>query len=411
MMQKSALANTLHRVYTLGILWLVACAGGTAEPGMSTPAPQTPPAARDFPWDSALFRVVTMTPGTAPVDSLAALEARRGQELTDTLAAIAEDSTLHPLLRANALLMVGRRGVGRHFLILPPLLRAGDERIRLAVVAAARTFLASKPAAALDLLRSALRDTSQAVQARVLEAVTDRDVDMLRDYLRRRPARELALVAADLIHAAEERGAPLEPDSAGVLSRMGAGGHRLTFRPTLSWPSWQLAAGRLELLPVGGTPISLGDSVEVARNVVPAFFSADGRWLVYERGRAIMVRDVAAGTERRVGPGIAPRPLPFSHDFIFVREIPEARTNLRTGARLQYELRRAPFAAGAGQEEKTEVVGLIGGTADPMRAGGASPVRWMRVREKLDGSGFELMGDGIEAVALPGPGAGGQGND
>jgi hypothetical protein len=169
---------------------------------------------------------------------------------------------------------------------------------------------------------------------------------------------------------------------------------------------WQLAIGTLQLTPAGGSPVMLGDSIEAARRVLPAFFSNDGRWLVYERSREIRIRSVATGEERVAGPGLAPRPLPFTDDFIFVRELPAARSQQRTGVRLQYELRRAPFEPSAGTPGASEIAGRVGANVRFDVSGAASPVRWMRVRERFDGSGFELVGDGIDPVSLPGPSPG-----
>jgi len=403
----------------MALLVTFACAGapsGTSvepparPPVQPLPAPappaQRPPDPQSFPHGRALFDLLVQSPGIQQRDSLEALEERLVLDLTDTLATIADQPSVHPLLRANALLLAGRRAVPRHFIMLRPLLQEDDERIRLAVVAAARAYLPTRPEASMQLLGEALADSSPNVQARVLEAASDRDVEMLRAYVARSPAHELAIVARDLIAAAEERGAPLEADSGGVLRRTGPGGHTLTYRPRRSWPSWQLSIGTLALTPADGSPVMLGDSIEAARSVVPAFFSNDGRWLVYERSREIRVRSVETGAERVLGPGLAPRPLPFTNDFIFVRELPDARTQLRTGSRLQYELHRAPFQPQAGTSVDAEVVGLVGGNVRFEVSGAASPVRWMRVRERWDGSGFELVGDGIDAVVLPGPATG-----
>lgn len=383
------------------LVLLLAAGMVAASAGCARPAARSGPIGVPFPGDPALSAILAMDPGAAQLDSLEVYEARRyGHMITDTLADIAEDTTVDPLFRANALLLVGRRHEARHFIVLRPLLSASDPRIRLAVVMAAREYLPGRPEAALALLAEALNDPSEAVQARALEGMTDRLIEPLREYVRRSPSPGLARVAEGLIAAAEERGAPLEPDSAGRLSRSGPGGHRLSYRPTRSWPRTGVSMGVLQLAPSGAPPVTLGDSIEVARAVVPAFFSSDGQFLVYEKRREIRVRNVATGAERTVGPGIAPRPLPFTDSFIYARRIEGAAREGGAETGLEYELHRVPFAASPVPAEP-DVVGTISAKSTFAVAGGASPVRWMRVVES-EGY-FRLEGDGMDPVPLPDP--------
>ncbi len=330
--------------------------GGSRGDSASIPQPaavhESPPAAGRFHHDPALFAILNQSPGPAQYDSLLAYEARSRLELTDTLADIAGDSAQHPLLRANAVLLLGRRHAIGSFLVFEPLLAAHDERIRVAAVTAAREYLPVQEAAVLKLLDKALRDPSAAVQAKALESMTDRDPDLLRAYVKRGPPIELARVASELIAVAEERGAPLVADSGGLLERTGPAGHRLRYRPLQRWPEWGLSSGVLQLTPAGGSPVTLGDSIEVAHNVVPAFFSSDGRWLVYEKRRRIVVREVASGSERMLGEGVAPRPLPFTEDFVFARELKASGATTRAGTLIRYQLMRAPFSPAAARSRR-----------------------------------------------------------
>jgi hypothetical protein len=355
-----------------------------------------------FPHDARLYSVLAAQPGLAQLDSLRQLEERTGWELTDTLAEIIEDRALHPQLRANAVWLLGKMHAVQPVAQLKPLLEDPDERVRLAVVAAAGESLPDRHESAMAVLRHALNDPSPDVQARVLEAMTDRDIDLLRAWLRRPPVTQLIPIVQDLVAAAEERGAPLEPDASGVLQRTSPVGHTLTFRPVKQWPEWRIAYGELALRTAQNATVVLGNDLEVVQDVVPAFFSGDGRFLVYEKARRIIVREMATGTERTLGRGIAPRPIPFTEDFVFAREIEDARTEERAGSRLQYELVRESFAMLA-NDTTGEIIGLMATNVSFDVAGAASPVRWMRVQEKSDGSGFQLTGQGFDPVALPGP--------
>jgi hypothetical protein len=372
--------------------------GCRARAGHGEPAPDR----ALFPHDARLFSVLAAQPGLTQLDSLRKLEQRTGWELTDTLDVIIEDRALHPQLRANAIWLLGKMRAVQPVAQLQPLLDDPDERVRLAVVAAAREALPDRHESAMAVLRHALNDSSPDVQARVLEAMTDRDIDLLRAWLHDPRMPQLIPIVQDLVAAAEERGAPLEPDASGVLQRTNPAGHTLTFRPVKQWPAWRIACGELALRTARNGLVVLGDDIEVVHDVVPAFFSSEGRYLVYEKARRIFVREIATGTERTMGKGTAPRPIPFTEDFVFAREIEDARTEQRAGYRLQYELVREPFAWIA-YDTTSQIIGTIETNVAFEVAGGASPVRWMRVREKSDGSAFELTGQGFDPVALPGP--------
>lgn len=365
-------------------------------PGMVAAQALPDPAA--FPYDSALFTVLAMEPGPGQLDSLAAYESRVRYHVGDTLSVVAEDPSIHPLLRANAALLIGRRRDVRHFIVLKPLLDADDPRIRLAVVAAAQEFLPVMTDESLSVLRAALQDPESAVQVRALEAIGDRDAAALRSYLAGTPPTQLAAVAEGLLMAAEQRGAPLEPAADGSLGKTGPGDHRLVYRRRQVWPGSDLSAGTLELVMPDGRTIVLGDSVEVARNVVPAFFSADGEHIVFEESRTIRVHHTASGETEIVGSGLAPRPLPFTEEFVFAVPLEQSTTEVRGQTRTTYALRTSPFAAPTDDREpfgEVTVVSSYGVT------GGASPVRWMHVVE--DGGRLSLQGENVELAPLPDP--------
>ena len=367
------------------------------------PATPAPPERQAFPYDSALFDVLATDPGPLQLEAFGRVEAAQGAFLTDTLAVIADDTAVHPLLRANALHLVGQRQDLKWMILLGPALQASDVRLRLAAVAAAREFLPLRPEPATRLLGIALQDSSAAVQARALEGLAARDATLLRDYLESSPPPQLDAIARDLLHVAEQRGATLIPvDSSGRLERNGPNGHKLVYAPSRVWPRWDLSTGTLEFQPANGPAVDLGE-VEVARNVLPAFFSPDGTFIVYESDRVIHVHDVAAGTAREVGPGIAPRGLPFTEDFVFARERDGGRTVSPTGTRIQYDILRAPFAATSGGVTiEPAVIATIGASANFEVSGAASPLRWAFVTESSPGV-FVIVAENAERVILPDP--------
>jgi hypothetical protein len=141
-------------------------------------------------------------------------------------------------------------------------------------------------------------------------------------------------------------------DFPGALERTTATGQRLVYRPDHAWPSWQYS-----------------------------------------------IHDIATDTAQRIGSGIAPRPLPFSDDFVYARPLQDAPLRTRNGEQLQYELLQRPFATT--DSTVARPVGTVNASIRFDVAGAASPLRWMRVLEK-DGT-FILSADGIEPVPLPNP--------
>ena len=131
---------------------------------------------------------------------------------------------------------------------------------------------------------------------------------------------------------------------------------------------------------------------EVAPLVVPAFFSPDRARVVSEADRQIHVVDLRSRERLDFGVGVAPRPVPFSDDFVFLRLVSES-PRADGGTELGYEVHRASFTGGS------EQIGELQALARPEQHGNYSPVRWMVVGETPEG--FVLRGDGISTFKLP----------
>jgi hypothetical protein len=269
--------------------------------------------------------------------------------------------------------------------------------VRAAAVVAAGKLFAKSGSAGTGVLVAALEDTTPAVQAKALELLGARDLPLLRDFLARHPTGEAATIARGLVHAGEDRGAPLEADSAGVLRRVTAGGLRLEFRPTRSWPEWDAAVGTVTI--GGGTSPALTiPDVEVVRQVVPVFFSPGETAIVYEQGRRIYVRNLQTGQVHDVGVGIAPRPLPFTEEFVYGRVNPTGTGDLQERSRIYYDVLRAGFRPRA---DDPRFVGSLETWAEMKLNGSYSPLRWIQVREQ--GGQFTLEGVGSQTLKLPDP--------
>ena len=192
---------------------------------------------------------------------------------------------------------------------------------------------------------------------------------------------------------AESRGAPLVPrDSSGALERQ-TDGVTLRYTPARRWPDWDASAGTLIVARAGAAPFVLATDVEVVRNVIPATISGDGRYVAYETGRHIHVRDLETGADRDVGPGIAPRIAPLAPGFVYFRP---TRTSLeRDRDALAYALAYVPFAGGDSRDLEP-----ASASSHQDVNGNASPVRWARIVES--DAGFVITGEGLDApVTVP----------
>lgn len=313
------------------------------------------------------------------------------------LVVLAGDTLARQEARAAALELLGRR---RTMAALPAFRSAllhGDAPLRAAAASALGELLDMSDRPVRRLLARALRDPEPEVQTQALQALGDYDVELLRQYVAAGPPPALRGLAADLLRLAESRGAALaEADALPArLERETLGGIRITFEARRQWPEWGAAVGALTVRPPDGEPRELaGDGVEAVRNVVPAFASADGGAVVYEAEREIRVYDVRGDSVRRLGSGIAPRSVPLTNGFVFLRERRQDRERSEGATILQYDVVRGSFTGA-----ELEVIGQLTARARTEVHGNYSPVRWMRVRQR--GDGFWLEGEGVDAFRLP----------
>lgn len=389
--------TTKQLITGLGILLLTACGGG-ARP--SAPAPAALPTPRTDE-ERLAYALAGQTWSDAQTQAIARLDSLRGREwVSERMVRLVADEATPREVRINALLQLGDRRDPTTFRAFREGIRSSDVTTRSAAMVGLGDLILLREDEAVELLRRGLHDPDPLVQAKALQSLTDVDVFALREFVGRRQSAELRKVATDLIRVAEARGAPLDsvPVSAGgELVRTLESGHRLRFRATQAWPLWDAAAGELWVTTPQGQEVRVADSVEVVARVVPAFFSADGQYLVYESNRTIRVRDLTSGTDRVVGPGIAPRGMPFGTGFVYGVRAEQAEGQTPEQARITYTMWSAGFAPGS----RPEQFGRLNARVRPDTHGAASPLRWMRVRER-DGV-FTLEGQGIDGTVLPDP--------
>jgi hypothetical protein len=94
-----------------------------------------------------------------------------------------------------------------------------------------------------------------------------------------------------------------------------------------------------------------------------------------------------------VGPGVSPRPIPFTDRFVFLREVPGSRRVVNGATQTEYAVMRAAFDGGAPE--------LVGGLRAAARPGAPPPVRTIVIGEAREG--FVLRGEGVGSFVLPGP--------
>ncbi|HEX6559314.1 MAG TPA: HEAT repeat domain-containing protein [Longimicrobiales bacterium] len=375
---------------------LAACAG--RQPAANTAAPLVAPESVSWAGDTVLAPVL-VKPLNAEREQ-AAVKIREDLGETDyleRLADAAEDSTAHWLVRVNALkLMAGSEPV-KQMQVFVNALSAREEVIRLAVATSMRELMTRHPDAAQAILRRAARDPAPRVQAAALEVLGERDVELLRELAAQKTDSPIRSIATDLLKAAEEHGAALaEKDSTGTLERTTAAGTTITFRPVERWPEWEAAVGDLIVTERGKKPVVIASGVEVVANVVPAFFTTDGKTLIYEAKREIHARDLDTGADRKLADGIAPRVLPFSNDVIFMKEVRNKRSETPNGASMLFDVMRIPAAGG-----QATSIGQINANAANNVRGNYAAVRWARITDEH--GEFQLTGDNILPFTLPSP--------
>lgn len=373
-----------------------ACASARTPTVGADPAGSDPTAWRG---DHRLYRLLTPYPITAAVqDSIVAYAQDHPHAINYLLAEAAEDPDAPVPVRVNALFLLAQRRADTHVRVFRNALDAEDVRVRATAVAAMREFVTTHPREATNIARMALSDPEPEVQAQALQVLGDGDVDILRAYIERGPEPELRRIAADLIRLAEQRGAALLPDTAGVLRRETASGFALTFMPERYWPRWNAGYGRVSIARDGKVLHTI-DGVEAVGGVIPVFLSPDARHVVYERDRTIVVRRMEDGAERVVGAGVAPRVRPFTDEFIYLREHADSAKEMREKTQLAYDVIAMPFDPPAGVAPR--VIGATKAVVGFGANGAYSPVRWMKVEERT--GTFYLTAPEMELVPLPDP--------
>ncbi len=321
-----------------------------------------------------------------------------GPELDPALTELITNGSVKDNVRANAILLLAdRRGFNAANLLRGILISSNNDDVRVAATAGLQRFAADSPAVR-NALRAALLDPHNRVRLAALQGLDVEDAAAIRALLAREENGQVRVVAAQLLTLFEARGAPLAADRRGDLRTYGDDSvPHIVFHPATADTATRLKTGALWVeLPDGRGLVPLAPTVEVVNDVVPAFFDPQRRVVVYEAERQVHVRDIASGATRTVGPGIAPRPGPFTDAFVYLRETPGSRHASGAATELEYAVIRAPFAGG-----EPTVVGTLHATVRPERFGGASPVRTMVVGETS--AGFVLRGADVSTYLLPGP--------
>lgn len=336
-------------------------------------------------------------------DARARLE-QMGPEVDAVLVTLARDPSARPVARANALILLADRGSPAAIPVLgQALLTEEVEMLRSAAVLGLQR-LAQRSDTAASLIRSAVSDPARTVRLNALQALEIREVETIRALLATESDPEVRTVAMQLVGVAEQRGARLAADRRGALRTTGVETDaQIVFRPTTADTLADLAIGDLRVELPNAPDIALGTAAEVVGGVVPAFFSLDRSQVVYEVDREIRVVDLASRQTRSIGPGIAPRVIPFSQQFVFLRERPELRREADGATELHYEVWRASFAGG-----EPERIGETAAIARMHDHANYSPVRWMVVGEARDG--FALRGFNMAEFPLPAAGFAGMRN-
>lgn len=327
-------------------------------------------------------------------DARARLE-EMGPEVDPVLVSIARDARARPVARANALILLADRqspwAIG---VLSEALLTSEVEMLRSAAVLGLQR-LNPPPDTALTLIRSAVADPARNVRLNALLALDIREVGAIRELLETEGDREVRTVAVQLVALAESRGARLAADRRGALRTAGLETDpQIVFRPSVVDTLSDIQHGDLRVELPNAPDLPLAAQAEAVAGVVPAFFSPDRSQVVFEAEGEIRVVDLESRQVVALGPGVAPRLVPFTRQFVFLREVPALRVELASGTELRYEVFRGTFAS-----DEVEPIGELLAVADPRIHGGYSPVRWMVVSEVPEG--FALIGTGITPFILP----------
>jgi protein-tyrosine-phosphatase len=319
-----------------------------------------------------------------------------GPGLDPILIALVEDRRARMGARADALVLLADRRSPLALETLQRALESDNERLRSAAVLGLKRLAPTSPRA-MELIREATEDRSRAVRMNAVQSLDVRQVEVIRELLERESDPQIREVANQLLVLAEFRGAPLEEDRRGVLRTAGSERDpQIVFRPFVIDSAVMAARGDLRVELPEGPDVPLAEGALVVGKVVPAFFAPDRTAVVVEEEGRILVVDLVERRSRVVGPGLAPRPIPFSNEFVFVRRDPEQPPGIPVGGELFYEVYRGSFVS-----DRVDRIGRLSAWIHPDLHGGLTPVRWMVVGEGRQG--FVLRGDGIEPFALPTP--------
>lgn len=322
---------------------------------------------------------------------------RMGPEIDAVLVDLARNPAVNTTVRANALILLAER---QSSAALPALSRAllTEEIpvIRSAAVLGLQRLGATNDSVA-TLIRGAVGDRSRSVRLNALQALDIREVETIRQLLAREQDREVRKVAMQLVALAESRGAPLEADRRGALRTTGPETDpQIVFRAARADAVAGWAVGDLRVELPNSPDLPLTPAAEVVGGVVPAFFSRDRSRVVFEAEREIRVVHLGNRTTRSLGPGIAPRPIPFTNEFLYLREIGGTRREMEGATEIRYDVLRAKFNDG-----EPELLGEMTAAARPDVHGNYSPVRWMVVAESAEG--LVLRADGGTSFVVPAP--------
>lgn len=320
-----------------------------------------------------------------------------GPEVDSVLVEIIRDPGFRVTARADALVLLADRGSSLALPTLRSTLQSDIEVLRSASVLGLNQ-LAQSSDQAMELIRLAAEDRSRNVRLNALQSLDIDDVATIRRLLAQETDDEVRAVGLQLVSLAESRGAPLAEDRHGVFRTASSELQpSIVFRPVTADVEAGIAWGDLRVELPANRDIPLAASASVVGNVLPAFFSPDRSAVVTEVDGEIRVVDIQSRTVRSLGRGIAPRLIPFTPRFVFVRENLGSRRHTAEATEIEYTVFQGSFTAPG-----TEMIGTLAVRALDDVRGGESPVRWMVVTEGAE-DGFALRGDNMDSFPLPAP--------
>jgi hypothetical protein len=320
-----------------------------------------------------------------------------GPEIDTILINLAADADARPVARANALLLLAERRVPAALPTLQgALLGSQDETIREAAVLGLNRFV-TESAEAQAAVRLALNDPSPRVRLNALQSLDVHDVGAVRALVRTERHALVLAIATQYLAISESRGAPLSAGADGVFRTAGWEGEpRLAYYPDSVDTVAGIARGHVRLeVPEERLDVVLAYDVQMAHGVLPAFFSPDRNWVVVETGRSIMLRDRARRETIFLEGGIAPRAIPFSDAFLYLRQrAAPQNASPRPDPVTVYEVCRVDF-----EEPQPQCIGEMRVATAMDGPLPLSPVRWMTVGET--GEGWVLRVDGQPVFEAP----------